>query len=253
MLGKIAVGVFLDLAKVFDTLDGEILLKKLEVYGVVGNALAWFRSYVGSRRQVVKFNGVMSSEKRTIYGTPQGSVLGPLIYIIYMNDFVNACEHLNVIMYADDTVVYYDHENLPQCIGEMNRGLFMIKKWLYDNKLALNVNKSHFVVFHRRKGKIPVAHVDVTIGGCSLDRKVETKFLGITIDCNLLWQPHITELAMKIFKYIPIFYNIRKNLTLPVLRIIYFSFVYPALTYGIIIWGSCGSTLLTSLYVIQKR
>ena len=87
--GKIAVGVFLDLANAFDTLDREILLKKLEVYGVVGNALAWFRSYVGSRRQVVKFNGVMSSEKRTTYGTPQGSVLGPLIYIIYMNDFVH--------------------------------------------------------------------------------------------------------------------------------------------------------------------
>ena len=85
---------------------------------MVGNALSWFRSYVGFRRQVVKFNGVMSSETRTTYETPQGSVLGPLIYIIYMNDFVNACEYLNVIMYADDTVVYCDHENLPQCIHE---------------------------------------------------------------------------------------------------------------------------------------
>ena len=85
---------------------------------------------------------------------------------------------------------------------------------------------------------MPAVHVDVTIGGCSLDRKVETKFLGVTIDCNLLWQPHITELTMKISKYIPIFYNIRKILTLPVFRIIYFSFVYPSLTYGNIVMSS---------------
>ena len=116
-------------------------------------------------------------------------------------------------------MVYYDHENLivPQCIDEMNRGLCMIKKWVYDNKLTLNVNKSHIVVFHRKKSRIPAVHVDVTIGGCSLDKKVETKFLGVTIDCNLLWQPHITELTMKTSKYIPIFYNIRKQLTLPIL------------------------------------
>ena len=85
----------------------------------------------------------------------------------------------------------------------------MIKKWFYDNKLTLKVHKSHFVVFHRRK--IPAVHVDVTIGGCSLDRKVEIKFLGVTIDFNLLWQPHIIELTMKISKYIPIIYNIRKK------------------------------------------
>ena len=97
----------------------------------------------------------------------------------------------------------------------------------YDNKLTLNVNTSHFFVFHRRKRKIPAVHVDMTIGDSSLDRKVETKFLGVTIECNLLWQPHITELTMKISKYIPIFYNVRNKLTLPVLRIIYFSFVIP--------------------------
>ena len=148
-------GVFIDLQKAFDTVNHSILLQKMEHYGIRGTALNWFTSYLSERQQYVSVNGNTSDQLEISCGVPQGSVLGPLLFLIYINDLPNVSKFLSFFLFADDTDIYFKSHHLTRLQKIMNRELKKVKKWLDANRLALNIDKTNFVVFHPTRIKIP--------------------------------------------------------------------------------------------------
>ena len=149
--GKFGCGIFIDLKKAFDTVNHKILLLKLEHYGVRGTLLKWFESYLTDRKQYVFFNGVSSEVLGITCGVPQGSVLGPLLFLIYINDLPNISDKLQFFLFADDTNIYFDSENLALIERVVNEELKKLSLWLNVNRLALNVGKTNFVIFRANK------------------------------------------------------------------------------------------------------
>ena len=185
--------MFIDLSKAFDTLNHSILLRKLEHYGIRGIPLNWFKSYLSNRRQCVSLAGVKSSLKPITHGVPQGSILGPLLFILYINDIVNCSDYLIFILFADDTNLFYSCQNILQLIEIANRELAKLSQWFRANKLSLNVKKTNYILFGN-KHLPPIEALNVSIDGNSLQRVISTKFLGVFIDEKLNWKIHIDHL-----------------------------------------------------------
>ena len=147
------IGIFIDLSKAFDTIDHTILLKKLDNYGIRGIALDWFKSYLSNRMQSVEISGQVSSLKAITCGVPQGSILGPLLFILYINDIVRISELMKFILFADDTNLLLHDTNLQNLITKANSEIQNISDWLKINKLSLNVKKLTTYYFILDKGK----------------------------------------------------------------------------------------------------
>ena len=147
------IGVFLDLKKAFDTVNHNILLKKLYHYGIRGNLFKWFESYLTNRSQYVLFNGIKSDIRDVTCGVPQGSILGPLLFIIYINDFSGVSDKLFYVLFADDTNVFLSGKDINILIDTIQFELTKLHDWLLANKLTLNIAKTHFMIFHRARHK----------------------------------------------------------------------------------------------------
>ena len=157
--GKFGCGIFIDLKKAFDTVNHQILLTKLEHYGVRGVLLDWFKSYLTGRKQFVSFNGESSDLKDITCGVPQGSVLGPLLFLIYINDLPNVSDKLKFFLFADDTNIYYESGDLFELEKTINKELKQLSMWLKVNRLALNISKTNFMIFHSiRKNYTIMSH-----------------------------------------------------------------------------------------------
>ena len=146
-----ACGVFLDLSKAFDTVNHDILIKKLEFYGIRGHANKWFLSYLTCRRQFVSINNISSKELISSYGVPQGSVLGPLLFLLYINDFANCAITLDFHIFADDSNLFFRSNNLLSLQNTLNNELTKVYEWFCVNRLSLNIKKSNFVIFQNTK------------------------------------------------------------------------------------------------------
>ena len=150
---KITIGIFLDLSKAFDTVDHSILLDKLEYYGIRGITLKWFKSYLSDRKQIVKFYEYRSSMKTISCGVPQGSVLGPLLFLLYVNDIHRSSTLLSFILFADDTNIFNSHSDINTLITTTNEELKKVAEWLRANKLSLNIKKTQFIIFKAKNKK----------------------------------------------------------------------------------------------------
>ena len=194
--GKIPINIYIDLSKAFDTLIHDILLDKMSFYGVNGVAKKLLKSYLTQRQQVVEYNGFQSDSLEIKTGIPQGSVLGPFLFSVYINDLPLCTDMFNMIMYADDTTLFCDINSIPDVEHSLNAELSKITDWLAANKLSLNANKTKFMVFHSDKKTVryPKLHINAT----EIERTDHFNFLGLQLNHNLKWNTHINYVSLKI-------------------------------------------------------
>jgi Reverse transcriptase (RNA-dependent DNA polymerase) len=249
-----AVGIFFDLAKAFDTVDHNILLCKLETYGIRGMQLNWFASYFDNRLQCVCCNGAFSELKVINFGVPQGSNLGPLLFLIYINDLPNVSSVLFFILFADDTNVFYSHGSLQTLFEIVNAELSLAADWFCANKLTLNLDKTNFIIFksHRKIGPLD-NQMSLYINDVPITQVTSTKFLGVYVDHHMTWKEHIKNISIKIAKNVGILARVSFLLPPPIRMKLYYSLVYPYLAYCNIVWASTYESRLHRLVILQKR
>jgi len=178
--------VFIDLKKAFDTVNHSILLHKMERYGIQGSELAWFKSYLSNRNQYVTCNGAMSNLLPVTMGVPQGSILGPILFNLYINDLPSCVKSSKIVLYADDTALFFSHKS-PNCIeNTLNEDLNELSKWLKQNKLTLNVGKCKSILFGSQKMfQIYDPVISISINGEKIEDVASYKYLGMYLDKNV--------------------------------------------------------------------
>ena len=242
-LGKLVGLVFIDPKKAFDTVDHDILCKKLELYGVQQRELSWFRSYLSNRKQFCRVNGVDSDVGEIEVGVPQGSCLGPLLFLIYINDLPQTVQGSSVTMYADDTSLCHQSHDLTQLNEAINSDLTKLETWLQGNKLSLNVAKTHSMLISTKqkhnslKGRSET--LELTIRDNELEVVQKTKYLGVQIDCSLDWKEQIKAVSTKVSR--------------TSLKTLYTGVVEPHFRYCCSVWGCAGSTEINQPQKLQNR
>jgi len=250
--GQFSCGIFLDFSKAFDTVDHRILLQKLHYFGIRGVVNNWFTSYLLNRRQYVSIGSEKSEEVSISHGVPQGSVLGPLLFLLYINDFYKCSDILDFHIFADDTNLFYSDSNLRHLENTINSNLKQISCWLKANKLSLNIEKTNYVIFYPRQKKLNHT-LELKIDNQRLEQKESIKYLGLYIDSHLNWKSHINHITKKIKRCIGILSKIRYFVSLQVLVQLYNTLILPFLTYSLITWGSTYQTSLEPLKILQKK
>ena len=244
-------GVFVDLEKAFDTVNHKILIAKLEHIGIRGVANHWIESYLNKRNQGVKLNGFTSESKNITCGVPQGSILGPLLFLIYINDMNKAFEKCTVHHFADDTNLLFSHKDPRKIQKVMNKELAYLFQWLCANRLSLNVAKTEFILFQPPRMS-PVNRIVLKLNRTNIYASFKIKYLGVLLDHRLTWKHHLSELSKKLSRSVGMLYKIRDFCPTPVLRSLYFSIFNSHLTYGLPVWGNADRIYLDKVIKKQK-
>ena len=237
---RTTISVMLDLSKAFDTIEHRIMIQKLELYGVQGVCLDWFKSYLEHRQMRVKCRvtstqeEVLSDNHTVNYGTPQGSCLGPLIFLIFVNDMQLHLTDVDSIQFADDTTIIFSHRNVNYLKYCVERELEVLNDWFKANKLTLNVDKSVYLVFDRTGSS---SLQQLMIGGRPIKKAKETKFLGTWLDDQLNWKSHISRLMTRLKCGLGMLQRSRDHLTTRAKKLLYYGQVHSHLCYGIGVWG----------------
>ena len=247
--------IMLDLQKAFDTVNHAILIQKLCNYGLNVNVINWFESYLKDRSHVTTINGIKSNVQISTCGIPQGSILGPLLFILYINDLPEHVSNVQVSMYADDTAIVYSSKDINDVVDRINDDLKKVDNWLSRNKLSLNIQKTSFMIIGtpQKLAHISNHDIDINIRGIRLQRVNHCKHLGIVIDENLLWSNHVEHVSKKVLTGL---YFLRKsNNVLPknIQAMLYKTIVAPHFDYCNIVWGRCNTSLCNKLQVLQNR
>ena len=245
--------VYLDLSKAFDTIDHSTLLHKLRFYGFSDSALKLLESYLTDRYQFIQMEDICSDTIGMEVGVPQGSILGPLLFIIYVNDIPNASQLLNAILFADDTSLFsslttfmvHNVANINQINGELDN----IFNWLCANKLSLNVSKTKYMIFTNKNDPVPHPSEKLKINGKKLDLVQEFNFLGIMLDSKLTWEAHAKKVASKISRTLGVLSKVKNYTPACTMKTLYQTLVVPRLNYGIKAWGFAHA----KLFKIQKK
>ena len=253
---ELALGVFIDLKKAFDTVDHEILLQKMEHYGIRGVAQELMKSYLKDRTQYVCYGGFESERGAVECGVPQGSVLGPLFFLLYVNDMVASCKELELVLFADDTNIFAKGKDPAELFNKVNTGLKCLSKWFSHNKLTLNLKKTEYVYFGGG-GKRVVPPGGLKIGGEPIRRVEGARFLGVWIDEGITWNGHIDKVRSKIGQLLGIIGRSSGTIGKESLLKLYNGLVLPQLQYCLMAWGDFQGNHNTkqgaSLVKLQKK
>ena len=228
------------------------MITKLQHYGIRGQALLWFQSYLQNRLQYVKYLSALSPKIIVPCGVPQGSILGPLLFIIYTNDIANLVDNHHAILYADDTTLLFKDNDYTSLTSKINEALCKIHLWFSVNKLSLNTEKTTYIIFGQRR-LINESSLNIKINNNMIDRSSDTKFLGVYLEENMSWKIHIMHKANHIAKINGIMCKLKNQIPTDVLRTIYNSLVLPQLNYGISAWGNVKNRELNRLKTLQKK
>jgi hypothetical protein len=251
--GDIFLGVFLDLKKAFDTVNHNILLHKLFKYGIRGIAFNWFQDYLRGRKQFVSFNDAESSRLTIKCGVPQGSILGPLLFLLYINDIKDVSNVVTPIVFADDTSLFIRGGSVEDTFSSLNQELIKIKDWLGANKLSLNLEKTHYIVFRSARSRRVLNDNILKIDNCIIERVEHIKFIGVTVDAKLTWVNHIKSVKSKVAKGIGVLAKARKYVDIMFLKLLYNSIIYSHLNYCVEVWGNSANIHINSLFKLQKK
>ena len=249
---KFACGIFVDFSKAFDTVDHNILLQKLSHYGIRGLSNKWFESYLTGRKQFVSIENIDSQLKDVIYGVPQGSVLGPLLFLIYINDLHKAIKYSTVHHFADDTNLLYTNKSLKSIHKKMKIDIKLLVQWLLANKISLNAGKTEVIIFRHHLKKINMRFI-FKIDGKKIYPSRMVKYLGVILDENLSWEPHINYISLKLRKANGALSKIRYYVPKQTLRSLYFSLFHCHLIYAPQLWAQLQNIHSNKIFILQKK
>ena len=255
---EFTIGIFLDLKKAFDTADHRILIEKLKNYGFRGVSGLWFKNYLTNRQQIVTINGVDSEPRKLDIGVPQGSVLGPLLFLLLINDLPNAVDFFT-LLYADDTTFQLSSKHLSDLSIKVNKELEKAANWFSSNKLTLNISKTKFMLFKPKRINVDVSELKININGISLERigsnlpTKSFKFVGLNIDENLTWEFHISKTKSKLAYANQLISKAKNFLPLETRVLLYNCLFKPHLEYGVVAWGGAGQNRLRGIINAQKK
>lgn len=262
--GQKCLGVFLDLAKAFDTVSWPILLRKLELYGIRGVTLDWFRSYLYERKQRVRVSVDHSDYANVSFGVPQGSVLGPTLFLVYINDLCQLnIEQANIFTFADDTALVFHGKNWEEVVDVAQKGMSRVANWLQNNLLTLNTTKTKYIAFRITQHSKPNDNMNLKLHSCSsphnqlcicpeLQIVDRLKYLGVVIDQQLNWEAQISTLCGRLRKMIHVFKKLGRVADPESIKIIYLALCQSILNYCIVCWGSASKTSFLKIERAQR-
>ena len=247
--------LYLDLSKAFDTINHDMLLRRLECMGVRGEAHNWLKSYLSDRSLIVKIKGktgdVLSKQCNVNSGCPQGSVLGPTLYCCFTNFMYKYLEKCNCICYADDTTIYFSASNVNEITKALEHDILILIKWFSNNLLSLNPAKTQFQIFSMSRVN---RTYEINVGNIMIKNSKTVKVLGLLLDETLSWDDHCEDLCKKLSKSKYLLLASKHMMPIDVRKIFYYSHFYSHLTYGIGIWGSMAKQKkLNAIYILQKK
>ena len=241
--------IYLDLARAFDTVNIEILLKKLYSYGITGTSHNLLKSYLSQRSHRLKYNDIVSDEKHISCGVPQGSILGPLLFTLYINDISNVCDEAKILLFADDTALLYSAPTLDLLQIKISNSFPKICTWLHANRLSLSTAKTVYQIFNEDRN----TEIQIPVMNSLLKRACTVKYLGLLIDDDLKFKSHITRVTGLCSRTLGILHRSSYFLNKTLLLLLYNSLILPYISYCAPIWGLNYETNLKPLITIQKR
>lgn len=247
--------VFIDFARAFETINRDKLLTILNKLGIGGTVYDWFKSYLNNRKQVVQFNDCVFDEIIVKYGVPQGSKLGPLLFIIYINDVITLMKDQGVVcrLFADDMKLYFSSKNEKEIECKINNCLGILTVWLKEHQLKINIRKTVFMLLHDIRKKHKMGSCKIKINNEYIAEVKETKYLGIKIDNNLTFKNHLIETGRTIAKKLNLVYRLNKSVSIWTKNTIYKAVIGPHFDYCASLMMNYSKRQLAVLQKIQNR
>ena len=252
--GKSVLSLFIDFSKAFDTVPHQILINKLRHYGIRGKVLDWFKDYLSNRFQFTTLNNHDSTKTLVTTGVPQGSVLGPILFLIFINDLPSISKNIFFSLFADDSCLSLADDDLFALISKANLEVDTFYKWCVDNRLSINIIKTFYLLFtNKQTAHLPAIVMRNNFSYDVIKRVTHTKFLGVIYDDRLTFSYHINMLCNKLSRSSSLLYQLRDFLPTYILKKLYYAHVFPHLNYCNVIWANTYQTHLNPLIIIHKR
>ena len=249
--GRMSAGIYLDLSRAFDTVNTDILLKKLLKYGITGNALALISSYLSCRTHCLKYNDSISGNVAITCGVPQGSILGPILFLLYINDLPSVCNEAKFLLFADDTTVLYSAPTFNELQLQICHSFTKITLWLHANRLSLSIPKTFYQLY--APGNAEIAGLSIPVGGVNLKRASTVRYLGVLVDEDLKFKSHIAKVSSLTSRNLGIISRAKYLLNKKMMILLYNALILPYLSYCLVVWGSNYEANLKPIITVQKR